>query len=189
MQLKIIGLAGPAGSGKDTVGEMLSALCAQHLISCERFSFAGPLKQMLAVAGLPEPASRADKEKLLPGRSYSWRQAAQTLGTEWGRGLDPDFWHRLTEQKLLSSSCAIKYITDVRFANEVDLVHKYGGEVWHIHGRASQLGERAGHASETPAKFVNGIDRRIDNSGAFLRLQVSVAYAFAQAFNSHEGTA
>ncbi len=83
--LRLIGVTGPAGAGKDTVGHYLHTD-----YGFMAFAFASPLKQGLAAMGMPEPSSRELKEQAVPGFEFPWRQAAQTLGTEWGRGLDPD---------------------------------------------------------------------------------------------------
>jgi len=139
--MKVIGLHGKAGSGKDTVADYL---VANH--GFEKISFAMTLKAMLAAGGFPEPANRDDKESLVVGFDFSWRKAAQYLGTEFGRALDKDIWVKCTEKLLQPDG---KYVfSDVRFDNEADMIRKYG-KVWHIEGRAVNLGEMAYHASES----------------------------------------
>ncbi len=75
----LIGFAGPAGSGKDTGADYLA-----EKYSLERASFAQPLKAMLTTIGIVEPPSREAKEAEMPEWGFSYRQAAQKLGTEWG---------------------------------------------------------------------------------------------------------
>lgn len=163
----IIGLAGPAGSGKDTVAEMI-----QRMYGYKRIAFAHTLKNMLAIAGMPEP-EREFKEALLPGLPFSWRQAAQTLGTEWGRSLDPDLWVKLTMMNM-EKHPGNYVISDVRFPNEVKAIHAQGGVVVHIRGRKTNLtSSAAGHASEVSLP-AGPDDLQIDNSSSMGQLQDSV---------------
>jgi hypothetical protein len=55
----------------------------------------------------------------------------QLLGTEWGRSIHPDFWTRLWEVDAYPLIKRGKNITadDVRFENEVAVIHKHGGKV------------------------------------------------------------
>jgi len=137
----IIGFTGVAGSGKDTA--------ADYLVSEYGFtkvSFASILKQMLAVAGLPEPSNRDNKEKNVEGFNFTWREAAQTLGTEWGRSLDENIWVKLTMAKLDSDKNYV--FSDVRFDNEAKAIIYQNGLVIGIDGRKADLGANAYHASE-----------------------------------------
>lgn len=138
----IIGIIGKAGSGKDTV--------ADYLVSKYGFtkvSFASILKDMLSVAGLPEPSNRDDKEKVVGGFDFTWRHAAQTLGTEWGRNcLDKDIWVKLTMKNL---GDGINYVfSDVRFDNEAKAIKEAGGFNIKLIGREVELGESGTHPSE-----------------------------------------
>src|SRR5207244_10232212 len=100
---------------------------------------------MLRVAGLPEPMHRDDKEKIVDGFNFSWREAAQKLGTEWGRALDDNLWIKLTVMGLMQGE---KYvISDVRFDNEAVVVRE-NGDLIYLTGRGADLGTNALHASE-----------------------------------------
>jgi hypothetical protein len=161
----VIGLTGPAGVGKDTVGMLLSS-------NYNLYAFAKPLKQALSVLGINEPADRAAKETLLGGKPFSYRKAAQTLGTEWARNLDPDFWLNLAEEKTRHMRRVV--FTDVRFDNEAEWVRKQGGVIWHIHGRATTVtGDAAKHASENAVEVKSG-DFQLDNSGSISDLTEAV---------------
>lgn len=172
-----IGVTGPAGAGKDTVAHILATM-----FDYEKVAFAGPLKAMLAAAGLPEPGDRALKEQIIPGFDFSWRQAAQTLGTEWGRGLDSEIWTKLTKLEVLKKarmrlrepeSLKVVY-TDVRFDNEAKMIRDMGGQIWHLNGRRADLGANAGHASEKGVLFNPCCDFHIDNSGDMQALESRV---------------
>ena len=160
----LVGLTGPAGVGKDTVAGFLG---------WPTFAFAKTLKLMLAAAGLPEPATREDKEAIIPELGFSWRQAAQTLGTEWGRGLNPDLWLLLAKRYALNSGYTVLVITDVRFENEAQLVREHGCLI-HVSGRETTAsGAAAAHASEEGVA-VGLSDWGIANSGTLEELRETV---------------
>jgi ribose 1,5-bisphosphokinase PhnN len=170
----LIGLAGPAGAGKDTVADYL---VEKH--SFQKLSFAGPLKAMLAAGGMPEPQDRALKELAIPGFDFSWRQAAQSLGTEWGRELDPDLWIKLVEKRIasidnvLSSRGSRIVLSDVRFVNEAEMINRMGGSVVHILGRQADLGLAASHVSEAKL-MIEDQDLIIDNRGDIEQLHAEI---------------
>lgn len=165
--MMLVGVTGRAGAGKDTIADYL---VRGH--GFDKLSFAAPLKAMLAAAGMPEPANREDKEKPVPGFSFTWREAAQTLGTEWGRRRDPDIWVKLVEMQIRRTVTLyaaypdqVRFVlSDVRFENEAAMIRSLGGKVLFVHGRAVDLGESAGHASEAGIAFTSR-DFLIDNSG------------------------
>lgn len=142
--MSIIGFTGKAGSGKDT--------CADYLVAKYGFvklSWASPLKAGLAAMGFPEPCDRADKERVIPGFDFTWRQAAQTLGTEWGRALDANIWVKVAERIIAAAPAGTNFvISDVRFENESAMIYSLRGTVVHLEGRQADLGALAGHVSE-----------------------------------------
>jgi hypothetical protein len=158
----LVGITGKAGAGKDTIADYLET--GHGFI---RLSFASTLKAMMAAAGMPEPARRENKELPVPGFGFTWREAAQRLGTEWGRGLDQDIWVKLVEQRLRTEFQGSRVVlSDVRFENEAAMIRHLGGILLHVVGRAADLGANAAHASEAGVKFsFSGGDRYIDNSG------------------------
>ncbi len=152
----LIGLTGKAGAGKDSVADIL---CQDY--GFKRTAFALHLKTMLASIDWPEP-TRQEKEAIDPRFGVSWRQAAQRLGTEWARALDPDLWVKLTKQVISTPGDWV--ITDVRFENEAKMVRE-NGVLIHVKGREADLkGATKLHISE------QGVPERpedmfIDNSG------------------------
>lgn len=166
---KLIGLTGPAGSGK--------SFCAYALMGCWHFrlaKFADPLKDMVKVvmraAGMSTGAIHECIEGMgkdlpchaLMGRTP--RHAMQTLGTEWGRDqIDPDFWARLAMirvRKMLEEGSSV-VIDDVRFANEAQLIEDFGGRVIAVNRPASKI--VGSHVSENtlPSHLISDT---IDNS-------------------------
>lgn len=143
-----LGLTGPAGVGKDTVASLLAGY------GYTPYAFATPMKEMLHVAGLVEPSTREAKEANLPGLSYSYRHAAQQLGTEWARNLDTDFWVKVAARRV--GGMARVVFSDVRFENEAAWIRSSGGKIVHIIGRQTTVqGAAALHASETGIRKVD----------------------------------
>lgn len=161
----IIGIAGKAGSGKDTVADFL---VQEH--GYVKYSWAAPIKAALAAMGFPEPADRDLKEAIIPELGVSWRHLAQTLGTEWGRKLaHPDLWLILAARHMTERTV----IADVRFENEAAMVRENGGVILHMTGRQADLGAAASHASEA-GLWVWAKDYVIDNSYDFSVTKLTV---------------
>ena len=162
---RIIGLTGTAGSGKDTVRAML-----EDHFGFTGLAFADPIRAMVGAllketeAGPEWMTDRVLKESTIPAIGTSYRHLAQTLGTEWGRSIEPEFWLRIARARVQAlqdrgERCIV--ISDVRFTNEAEWIHALGGQVWRI-SRLSAEPVRP-HASELISHITP--DRTIDNSG------------------------
>lgn len=148
----IIGIAGPAQSGKSTLaGEFRRLVEFRGQKYCEQ-PFAGPLKRMLASIGVDvSDLSKNAPVPFLDGR-ITPRVMMQTLGTEWGRSLLPDLWLRVWQRDLDDSAHAV-CVPDVRFDNEAELIRELGGTIVHVVRKptADMLAVPT-HASETGIK-------------------------------------
>lgn len=152
--MKIIGLTGNAGVGKDTV--------ADYLVSnygYVKYSFARPLKDMLKAIGV-DCDNRDTKEIPHPVFGVSPRVMAQTLGTEWMRKcVNKEGWILLAENFIrttmelnnLEEVPTVKGIVfpDVRFANEAELIRAHGTLI-HITRKVEAVAE---HESEKGIPF------------------------------------
>lgn len=127
---RLIGIAGRAGSGKDTAG---SHLVEQH--GFQQYAFADPIRAMLGALGAFPAAdliNRDTKEVVIDWLGKSPRQMAQTLGTEWGRELvHPQLWILMAQRRWDAAKFAghSLVVTDVRFENEVEWIKAQGGHV------------------------------------------------------------
>ncbi len=168
---RLIGLAGLAGSGKST-----AAKCLVEQYRFERYRMAGPLKAMARSFGLTAQQIDGDQKEV----PIEWldgvtpRHIMQTLGTEWGRNLiHRDLWTRIAERNIKVHLEAPKsdgifpgsdvVIDDIRFENEVEMIHRLGGKVYRIVGRPPSLFTVAQHISEAQAFDVDGT---IENNGS-----------------------
>lgn len=110
----LIGLAGYAGSGKDTIADAMGFAKA---------SFAQALKDdlqpLMSLLGL-DLTRRADKERA--------REMLVAYG-KFARGIDPDVWIKRLD--LPASNVVV--ITDVRYTNEAQAIHEAGGWVIRVH--------------------------------------------------------
>lgn len=138
-QPRLIGLTGFAGAGKDSVRLILERDHNYHGLA-----FADPMRlmlfELLTSAGISANHMHARdlKEQPIPELGVSYRHMAQTLGTEWGRNLHPDFWIRIAAAYV--ADCAKHngtagmpiVISDVRFANEAAWIKQQGGQIWRV---------------------------------------------------------
>lgn len=170
----LIGLTGLAGSGKDTVRNILEGSHGTFGLA-----FADPIREMLRalLAGCHLDDSwmtdRVLKESTIPGIGASYREMAQLLGTEWGRAIDPDFWLKITAVRVAALRAMHRpvVISDVRFPNEAAWIRSEGGVVWKIL-RPGVEPVRA-HASEAHVDALP-YDYVIDNSGSIANLERAV---------------
>ena len=173
----LIGLTGYAGTGKDTVREILEAS------GFYGFAFADPIRNMvrelLASTGIDEcwMTRRELKEEIIPQLGVSYRELAQTLGTEWGRSLKPDFWLRTASAyvaDLKHQGASALVVSDVRFVNEAAWVRSRGGVIWRIHRELA--GPVREHVSETELDDIKP-DVTLHNDGTVDDLRQTVIEA------------
>jgi hypothetical protein len=140
--IKIIGLTGWIGAGKDTVADYLT-----QKYGYQRASWAGTLKDAVSnifgwdremLEGITSE-QRAQREVIdawwaerlnIPELSPRW--VLQQWGTEVGRkSFHNDIWIASLENKLRNSQHNI-VISDCRFPNEINSIKNLGGEVWWV---------------------------------------------------------
>jgi len=175
----LVGVAGPKGSGKDT----LAARLKLHMPTAVVRPFAEPLKrtcQQMYLLSEEQLYDEAAKERLDERWNLTPRQMFQQVGTDYvRRQLDPNFWLKHFElwyskhcELSNSKHCELWYnqtgvvqdvvlVPDVRFQNEVDLIHRLGGKVVYVyrpfvHGADS-------HESEVSAVDLQHIDYTVNN--------------------------
>ena len=99
------------------------------------------------------------------------RQFQQWLGTDFGRKLvGESIWTNAFTKR--SQSIDLVACSDVRFPNELDLIHSLGGKVYRVE-RETETNEYSLHESEKhiPTLDVDGV---IDNNGTLDQLREAV---------------
>ena len=184
--MELIGLAGPARSGKDTVADILEDLTDGTV---ERDAFADRLKLIAArslgvschpddvgVKGIRRWADRLKEYERLATvgprgtvtAEISGREFLQRLGAEGIRAVLGE--NVLIDAVPLERDCDLLVITDVRCENEARRIRKAGGQVWRIYRPGT--GEM-NHVSEMPLP-VDLIDRELGNSGTIADLYETI---------------
>jgi hypothetical protein len=207
----LIGLAGYAGSGKDTAADYLV-----HTHGFIKLAFADPLREEVANAWRINPAGQhifserslkehstsllalahcADgafveaiiaeskqngeltddelRDALYCPRSPRW--VLQHWGTNYRRWLTAeDYWARQIarriEQHMADGQSVV--ISDVRFDDEAELIHKNGGQVWRV-WRHQVTPTGYSHSSETPisTRLVNST---LSNDGTIGDMEANI---------------
>lgn len=153
--MKIIGVAGRKGAGKDTF--------AQPLITNRwvQLRFADPLKAMLTVLLLAAGESRATVQRMLEGDlkeevsqalcGRTPRHAMQTLGTEWREMISNDLWVRIAHNALkfhAKHGEQAVIVTDVRFVHEVAMLQSVGAYIVRVNRPIPRTRAFTDHPSE-----------------------------------------
>ena len=143
--MKILGLCGHAGSGKDHLASKLKLGGFYGFV--ERVALADELRlELEEELGL----GHRHRNNPLWNKPYSEsvRWILQHYGSEFRRAQDPEYWVRKTQNHILDIEqegvIDLVVMTDVRFANEAEMIRDLDGrivEVWaDIEVRRERLG-------------------------------------------------
>lgn len=178
----LLGLSGPAGSGKSSVAAYLAV---NHGFHC--LAFADPLKDLVqeAFQFFPVQVYGDQKEEIDHRFGKSPRWCLQALGTAC-REIWPDIWVWRLEDALrrywqLHQPPVV--VTDVRLRNEVQMLQRLGAKLLRLE-RPGYPGAANGipdHISETDLNDFHGWDAILVNSGSLADLYSQVDY-FLTAF-------
>ncbi len=165
---KLIGLAGPAQSGKSTVATYLKN---QHKFHED--SFAAPIREFVAhILSLSLKGLEFYKEKQIPSFTYTPREMMQTVGTEWGRQMiQDDLWLVSLLRRIENHKAQDIVISDVRFDNEAVVLRNLGGEIWYIARPDSSISSN--HVSEAGINICTE-DISINNDETLINLYLKV---------------
>ncbi len=169
--MKVIGLGCTAQVGKDTAAEYWEK---KFPGTVKRVAFADKLKQvcMLLFDLSYEQCygSKEIKETIDPRWGMSPREILQKVG-EGMRKIYPDIWVDTVFYTTIPDHQKDGYdffvISDVRYPNEGDKVHKEDGTLIKVLRAAGGVEVGADHSSETAMKDYTNFDFIIDNNGSF----------------------
>jgi len=129
----VIALAGPKGSGKDTVGRLIEESYPLHRV--QTIAFADPIKKMVEhifkLDGTNKDAYDKFKRSQLiydGGRMIDGRHVVREIGMLM-RSYDEQQFNRYVENTIGNSSDHIAVITDLRFDNEYIMLKKLGAKI------------------------------------------------------------
>lgn len=152
--MRIIGLTGAAGAGKDTTADVLCELVPGAM----RFAFADSLREEVAIAFgidarmLADPFTKQERFHRLALRNcvdagfsgYAWELASlpalmpRTVMQRWGdyrRSQDPDYFilpALRARLRAMEEQSPLLIVTDVRFPNEAAWLRRVGGQLWRV---------------------------------------------------------
>lgn len=163
--IKLIGIAGAAGSGKDTAGTYL-----EDVWGYRGYALADPIKFGLqAILGLDDKQLWGDeKEQVIAAFGRSPREMMQSMG-DWGRDVHDHLWlilagrmlSRMDEYETMGHAGVV--ITDVRYEHEALFVRERGGVIIHLYrADAKPVNE---HSSERGIRGAQYTDVCITNNG------------------------
>lgn len=118
LKSKIIGIAGNARSGKDTLGENFESILADNGIKAKRYSFAHELKSsvddfLIRELGISAFTEDSEEKEIIRPFLVFW-------GTDVMRKINDNIWVEKLESTLYDNHVSI--ITDLRFLNELEWV-------------------------------------------------------------------
>ena len=128
----IIGITGNKGHGKDTAANTIKLFLGKDT---QIFSFAKPLKIAVSTLfNINENYFEDQQLKELPLSDWddkTPRQLLQWLGTDVLRKYDTDIFIKNMEKRIENTKNDI-IVSDVRFDNEANLIHRLGGKIIQI---------------------------------------------------------
>jgi len=118
LDYKIIGIAGNARSGKDTLGENFVKILSDQGIKAKKYSFAHELKKsvddfLIREIGISAFTEDEEQKKIIRPFLVFW-------GTDMMRKINNNIWVEKIESSLYDSH--VNIITDLRFDNELQWI-------------------------------------------------------------------
>lgn len=179
----ILGLLARRTYGKDTIADYLV-----KSYSYKKVSIASPLKEACRVLFNfnDDQLYGNSKETIDPNWGVAPRNIYQYLGTDIFRndiekiipGIGDNFWInniKIQYEKALKEDNNVNFvIADVRFQNEVDIIHQLGGKVIKIERNLNINNTTDTHESEKNIDFISNYNFLIENNGSLDELYSKV---------------
>jgi hypothetical protein len=161
--MKLIGLTGHAGSGKDYVYGLLDRFYegAVRVALADEVRIEVACEVLSAIGATPRDFPRYLGVWQKP-YTEAQRRVLQWWGTEFRRSADPNYWVDLASERILEyPDDVLVVVTDVRFANEAEMIHRLGGIVVQVACQDDTRAERLGGVLP-PAHASENIDFEVD---------------------------
>jgi hypothetical protein len=168
--LKILGLSGKRGAGKDTMFRYIQQFGDQILPGwkIKRYGLADRIKEILIHSfDVPRKiafGSDIDKQSIVPRTNITVRQALQIMGTDWFKSWESLHWVRHCYQAIeqdhnIEGGNKLAVITDIRYLEEVHYFQEHGAKIV----RLTRTCAVDSHISETALDNSYCFDYVIDN--------------------------
>jgi len=167
--MRLIGLTGNKGCGKDTVAEII----LNHTASASRRAYADNLKSEVAeLLGITIKDINKDKSR--------FRLMLQFWGTEWRRGQDKEYWLKMMAKELNNlrnhyPKEHLVVVTDVRFPNEAEQIRSFGGIIVRVDRPDNPFDTRDQHCSENLMREYP-VSWTIKNTSGLTNLHIEVMH-------------
>jgi len=125
MNDRIIGICGPARSGKDTLADSFIEIFKEYKVKTQKLSFAKELKYecksfVKKTLGIDIFTEVTEEKDIIRPLLVTW-------GTHVRRKLNDNVWIEALEKRMHSNKIVI--ISDVRFENEFNWIKQQGGKI------------------------------------------------------------
>lgn len=170
----LIGLMGKKYSGKDTASDIIVSN-----YNFKKISFAEPLKKIcMELFNFSQEQMETKKETIDERWNTTPRTVLQYIGTEVFRKdinkiiphIENNFWVKSLEYNYIGKYDNL-VISDVRFQNEVDMIHKYGGIVIKLTRDNNNIDN---HESESNIDYIINYDYVVNNNSTLNDLTNSI---------------
>jgi hypothetical protein len=177
---QLFGILGNKRHGKDTISDYL---CKNY--GFQKDAFAKPLKDVCQILfGFSNEQLYGNlKETTDPFWKISPRQSMQFIGTDLIRNqfhqlipeIGDNFWLKSLESRIKSQKTVV---SDVRYQNEVDCIHKLGGKVIKVVRKDVPID--FSHTSEALIPEIENYDFLIENNGSLEDLYLQIEMIITQ---------
>jgi hypothetical protein len=182
----IIGIAGPARSGKDTLCNQFLEIFQEMGIKAKRSALADQLKLeskdfIFNTLGIDVFTEKTEEKNIIRPFLVTW-------GTHVRRKLDPDIWIKKIQESIEENSILI--VPDIRFKNEFDWVKSNNGYMFFV-DRIDENGNQVPDANADEAE--NNVFLRENSDCSFTwnttddkKILISVAFEIISNIISEE---